>query len=174
MTMTRQLALSPFAVCLWALLGGARVAGAQAVEAIAPAAIDVSVSGPARLAEVGGVVPSSVLASSVALSPLGQTSIVSTKVVRVGREFSDLAAAIRPASGILLRDASDTVESPDPRDFAAVLRRGRRMQTSRALMIGGTAAAVIGLLVVNGDSGAIIALAGGGVAVYGLYLHYNR
>src|SRR5690349_18016820 len=49
-----------------------------------------------------------------------------------------------------------------------------KMPTSRALMIGGAATAIIGLAAVGGDTGAIIALSGTAVAVYGLYLHYNR
>jgi hypothetical protein len=48
------------------------------------------------------------------------------------------------------------------------------MPTSRALMIGGAATAIVGLVAIRGDTGAIVALSGTAVAVYGLYLHYNR
>jgi hypothetical protein len=49
-----------------------------------------------------------------------------------------------------------------------------KMPTSRVLMIGGAAAAIVGLAAIGGDTGAIVALSGTAVAVYGLYLHYNR
>jgi hypothetical protein len=49
-----------------------------------------------------------------------------------------------------------------------------KMPTSRALMIGGAATALIGVVAIGGDTGAIVGLTGTAVAVYGLYLHYNR
>lgn len=132
--MNRQFALSLFALSLCALPGGARIAGAQGVEAIVPPSID---------------------------------SVRST--------IADLAPTIRPASGILLRESGISLAASEPRAVAApVVGRSWKMPTSRTLMIGGTAAALIGLVAVKGDAGAIVALAGGGVAVYGLYLHYNR
>jgi hypothetical protein len=41
------------------------------------------------------------------------------------------------------------------------------------MIIGGTAAAVAGLII-GGDAGALIALLGTGTAIYGLYRHYSR
>jgi hypothetical protein len=56
-------------------------------------------------------------------------------------------------------------------DFAV---QGRsRIALSNMLMIGGGAAALIGLAVIGGEVGGITALAGTGVAVYGLYLHFR-
>ena len=56
---------------------------------------------------------------------------------------------------------------------APVVQGGRlRMPTSRVLIIGGTAAALTGILV-GGDTGAIVAVTGTASAIYGLYLHYR-
>ena len=78
---------------------------------------------------------------------------------------------ILAATGVRRADAIVGVEtSPIP----APVMVDWKMPTSRALMIGGAATALIGLAAVGGDTGAIIALSGTAVAVYGLYLHYNR
>ena len=105
----------------------------------------------------------------------GVEAIVPTSIDSVRSTIADLAPTIRPASGILLRESRMAAAASEPRAVVApVVGRSWKMPTSRTLMIGGTAAALIGLVAVKGDAGAIVALAGGGVAVYGLYLHYNR
>ncbi len=147
--MKRHLAPSLIALSLCALLGGARAADAQSAEAIVPAAIDSVDAQVTRPAPVANVVD--------------QT-----------RDPVDLRPMIRPATPMLLRSSLMPIDATRPSELAAFQGRDWKMPTSRTLMIGGTAAALIGLLAVGGDTGAIIALAGGGVAVYGLYLHYNR
>jgi hypothetical protein len=146
--MQRHLAPSLFALSLCALLGGARAAEAQGAEAIVPATID------------------SVDASVTRPGPLANAD--------APRELVDVRPMIRPATPVLLRPALMPIDAAHPGELAALQGRDWKMPTSRTLMIGGTAAALIGLLAVGGDTGAIIAMAGGGVAVYGLYLHYNR
>ena len=147
--MKRHLAPSLFALSLCALLGGARAAAAQDADAIVPAPID-SVVVPVRL--------------EPAVAPLA---------VEDRRAVSDLAPVIRPSISVISRAAEYPMAVPAP-DVAAFQGRDWKMPTSRTLMIGGAAVAIIGLVAVQGDAGAIMALAGGGVAVYGLYLHYNR
>jgi hypothetical protein len=63
-------------------------------------------------------------------------------------------------------------ESATPGDAASIAQAGTRMPTSRVLIIGGTAAALAGILI-GGDAGAIVAVTGTVGAVYGLYLHYR-
>ena len=147
--MKRHFAPSLVALSFCALLGGARAANAQSVEAIVPTAID-SIA-PAR-AEPG--VPASVGAATTPLP--------------------DLRPLMRPASPILLRHVDSVTNDDVLARELAVQGRSWKMPTSRTLMIGGVVAVIVGLAAVKGDTGAVIALAGGGVAVYGLYLHYNR
>ena len=147
--MKRHLAPSLFALSLCALLGGARAADAQSAEAIVPATID------------------SVDASATRPAPAANAVVAASELV-------DLRPMIRPATPMFRRPALMPIDATRPGELAALQGRDWKMPTSRTLMIGGTAAALIGLLAVGGDTGAIIAMAGGGVAVYGLYLHYNR
>lgn len=147
--MKRHLAPSLFALSLCALLGGARAARAQAADAIVPAPVDSVV---------------------VWVQPEPATS-PSTDARTIA---ADLAPVVRPSGPMVTRDVRFPAALPASRDVATVLGRSWKMPTSRTLMIGGTAVALIGLLAVQGDTGAIMGLAGGGVAVYGLYLHYNR
>lgn len=104
----------------------------------------------------------------------GVDATVPTSIDSLRSTAAGLAPTIRPASGILLHDSRIAVASVKPRPLPAAVVGRWKMPTSRTLMIGGAAAALIGLVAVKGDAGAIVALAGGGVAVYGLYLHYNR
>ena len=147
--MKRHLAASLFALSLCALPGGARAAEAQVATATVPSFID---STAALRADADS--PSHVAASAGAGVPSGPMVLTSTR-------------------GILNSDGP-AVDVAAPAAVAAIQGRDWKMPTSRTLMIGGVAAAIIGLAVVGGDTGAIIAMAGGGVAVYGLYLHYNR
>lgn len=147
--MKRHLAPSLFALSLCALLGGARAAHAQAADAIVPA-------------------PDSVVIRLQA-EPATSASTADARTVA-----ADLAPVVRPSGPMVTRDVQFPAALPASRDVATVLGRSWKMPTSRTLMIGGTAVALIGLLAVQGDTGAIMGLAGGGVAVYGLYLHYNR
>ena len=146
--MKRDLAPALFMLSLCAVLGGAREAGAQRVEASAFAINDstlAAVQAPARKLE--------------------PVTIVAKPELRGG-------PVILPASPILLRDAAQPARmnaglaAPAPVDW--------RMPTSRSMIIGGSAAVIIGLALVGGDTGAIIAMSGTAVALYGLYLHYNR
>lgn len=146
--MKRDLAPALFMLSLCAVLGGAREAGAQRFEAPAFAMNDstlTAVQAPGRELEA---------------------------VTIVAKQDGRGAPVIVPASPILLRDARQPARmnaglaAPAPVDW--------RMPTSRSMIIGGSAAAVLGLALVGGDTGAIIAMSGTAVAVYGLYLHYNR
>ncbi len=147
--MKRHLAPSLFALSLCALLGGARAADAQGVDAIVPTAIDSVV---------------------VRVQP---EPAVSPTVVDARAASLDLAPVMRPSFPMIARGVQYPFAVP-ARDLAAFQGRSWKMPTSRTLMIGGTAVALVGLIAVKGDAGAIMALTGGGVAVYGLYLHYNR
>ena len=147
--MKRHLAPSLFALSLCALLGGAGAAHAQDVDAIVPAAVD-------------SIVPR--VASAPAASASDDVRIVP----------GDLAPVVRPAVALIARDVQMPSATTAPRDVALLQGRSWKMPTSRTLMIGGTALALVGLMAVQGDTGAIMALSGGGIAVYGLYLHYNR
>lgn len=147
--MKRHLAPSLFALSLCALLGGARAADAQGVDAIVPVPVD---------SVVVGVQPG---------------AAVSLTVADASAPPRDLSPMMRSSSPIFARDVQYPAAVPS-RDVAAFQGRSWKMPTSRTLMIGGTALALIGLIAVQGDAGAIMALAGGGVAVYGLYLHYSH
>ena len=48
-----------------------------------------------------------------------------------------------------------------------------RMPSSRALIVGGTATALVGLFVVKREAGAAMACVGGAAAIYGLYLRFR-
>ena len=148
--MKRHLAPSLFALSLCALLGGARAADAQVADAIVPAPIDSVV---------------------VRVQPAPPVSLTAADG---GAASVDLAPMIRPSFVAPVRDVQMPPALAASRDVAAFQGRSWKMPTSRTLMIGGTALAIIGLVAVKGDTGAIMALAGGGVAVYGLYLHYNH
>ena len=147
--MKRHFAPSLVALSLCALLGGARAAGAQDVVAIVPTPVD-----------------------SVVVRAGAETS--QQPVVPVAPVLSGpFAPVMRPFAPISSPDVRYPAVLPSS-DVAVVQGRDWKMPTSRTLMIGGTAVALVGLLAVKGDAGAIMALTGGGVAVYGLYLHYNR
>ena len=147
--MKRHLAPSLFALSLCALLGGARAADAQAANATVPAPIDPPAAARAEAIHQSSVGPT----AAAAITPSPMVLSAPSSILNSGRSALDVAA---------------------PAGVAVVQGRDWKMPTSRTLMIGGTAAALIGLALIGGDTGAIIAMAGGGVAVYGLYLHYNR
>jgi len=146
--MKRHFAPSLFALSLCALLGGARAADAQAAVATVPATIE----SPA--------------------TPATPEMAPGARVSAPGDALPDLSPVVRPSRALYLNpDRSHEVAATA---LAPVQGRDWKMPTSRTLMIGGTAAALIGLVAIGGDAGAVVAMAGGGVAVYGLYLHYNR
>ena len=145
--MKRHLAPALFSLSLCAVLGGVRTAGAQTLNACPSAAIDSSapdVSVPVAPREIGSAI-------RVSAAPAGPTILAPTAI--------GFSAAI-------------TEERTPFAPSAAMV--DWKMPTSRALIIGGTATALIGVLAVKGDTGAIIGLTGTAVAVYGLYLHYTR
>jgi hypothetical protein len=105
--------------------------------------------------------PVTTMAVAPASTPTGSA------VATAGR--SHLGPTIVPPTGVTV----GTAEAAEPtRDAALILQRARRMQTSRLLMIGGTALAIGGLFI-GGDAGAIVSVTGGSAAVFGLYLHYR-
>lgn len=147
--MKRNLAPALFMLSLCAVLGGAREAGAQKVDATLPAIAD------------------STLAAIEVLAPEpSPVTVVTQPPLRGG-------PVIAEPSPILLRDAHPIPEMLAG-SAALPVAADWRMPASRTLIIGGTAAAIIGLAAVGGDAGAVIALSGTAVALYGLYLHYNR
>jgi hypothetical protein len=146
--MKRHIAPSLFALSLCALLGGAGAAEAQGVHATVPTPVDSVVRAPE---------PS--MSFAVVDAPIGSV---------------DLAPVIRSSFPMTTRDVQVPPALSASRDIAAFQGRSWKMPTSRTLMIAGSVVALIGLFAVEGDEGAIMGLAGGGVAVYGLYLHYNR
>ena len=88
-----------------------------------------------------------------------------SRVVATTRLHGPLVAGPTPVSR--------TVPASARHDAPVAAAQGRpRMPTSRALIIGGTAAALAGI-VIGGDAGAIVAVTGTVGAVYGLYLHYR-
>lgn len=146
--MKRQFAAAVSALSLCVLLGGARDADAQALDAIVPTTID---------------------SLSTTIRPVADAAPAIDAPVTEHGSFSPI---LQPSRSIL-REQSPAVQ--DPRSIAPAFQgRSWKTPTSRTLMIAGVAAVAIGLFVVEGDAGAIMAMAGGGVAVYGLYLHYNR
>lgn len=145
--MKRHLAPALFSLSLCAVMGGVRTAGAQTLDALPAAAVD-SLS-PAATAPIGpGEFVSTIRMSSAAVGP----TILAPTSVQLRATVTEQRASIAPAA----------------------VRVDWKMPTSRALMIGGAATAIIGVVAVKGDTGAIIGLAGTAVAVYGLYLHYTR
>lgn len=146
--MKRQFAATVLALSLFALPGGARDADAQAVGALVPPTIESVATTVRPVAEAGPAIDAPV------------------------KEHGSFSPVLRPSHSIL-RDQSSTVD--EVQSIAPAFQgRSWKTPTSRTLMIAGVAAVAIGLFVVEGDAGAIMAMAGGGVAVYGLYLHYNR
>ena len=144
--MKRHLAPALFSLSLCAVMGGVRTAGAQTLDAI-PAAIDSM--------------------APTATQPLATGEFVSTLRMSPGA----VGPTILAPAAIQLR--TTVAEQRAPIAPAAVMVDWK-MPTSRALMIGGAATAITGVVAVKGDTGAIIGLAGTAVAVYGLYLHYTR
>ena len=146
--MKRHLAPALFSLSLCAVMGGVRVACAQTVDApLQP--IDDSVIATVE-APIVPVEPAAVMAPS---APGGGPFLIAPTGVRPGATMFDVQTGAPAAPPAMVE---------------------WKMPTSRALMIGGAATAIIGLAAVGGDTGAIIALSGTAVAVYGLYLHYNR
>ena len=146
--MKRHLAPALFSLRLCAVMGGVRTAGAQTVDGVGSPTVDS--------------------ASIAMVAPLAQPARPMTVVTPVmgGRP------TIMAPTPILL---SDVGRGADNLPVAApVAMLDWKMPTSRVLMIGGAATAIIGLAAIGGDTGAIVALSGTAVAVYGLYLHYNR
>ena len=146
--MKRHLAHALFSLSLCAVMGGVRTAGAQTVEGIGPPTVDS--------------------ASIAIVAPLAPDAPASPTVIPVttGRP------TVMAPTPILLNDARrDAQDLPFATPVAMV---DWKMPTSRVLMIGGAATAIVGLAAIGGDTGAIVGLSGTAVAVYGLYLHYNR
>jgi hypothetical protein len=146
--MKRHLAPALFSLSLCAVMGGVRVAGAQTVDA--------------PLQPVGDSVMATVQAPIVLVEPAAAMAAAASP----GAPLLVAPTGVRP--GVTMFD----VQTGAPAAAPAMVEW--KMPTSRALMIGGAATAIIGLAAVGGDTGAIIALSGTAVAVYGLYLHYNR
>jgi hypothetical protein len=145
--MKRHLAPALFSLSLCAVMGGVCTAGAQTLDAIAPSPVDsTTIAAPAPVALFAPAMPA-------AQQHAGAPTMMAPTPIVLGR---------------------DDVASDETRPVAPVAMVDWKMPTSRALMIGGAATAIIGLAAVGGDTGAIIALSGTAVAVYGLYLHYNR
>ena len=155
--MKRHLAPALFSLSLCAVMGGVRTAGAQTT--------DAPVSQAADSASVAMIPPVTPLALDGA-APVRTTAMTLPPVLPPVR-----GPVILAATGVRAGDARIGVDiAPAP----APVMVDWKMPTSRALIIGGAATAIIGLAAVGGDTGAIIALSGTAVAVYGLYLHYNR
>ena len=146
--MKRHLAPALFSLSLCAVMGGVRVAGAQTVDG-----------------SVQPVADSTMVIIDAPLAPGAVTTVIAP-VAPSGAPFMMPATGVRPGSPILDVQSEVPAVLPPMVDW--------KMPTSRALMIGGAATALIGVAVIGHDTGAIIALTGTAVAVYGLYLHYNR
>ena len=147
--MKRHLAPALFSLSLCAVMGGVQTAGAQAAAGASAPGIDTTI-----------VVAS--IASGVA------TAADSPKVDGAAAGARAMLVASSPVGVMPLR----RVAAESPRTPAVAV--DWKMPTSRALMIGGAATAIVGLVAIGGDTGAIVALSGTAVAVYGLYLHYSR
>ena len=156
--MKRHLAPALFSLSLCAVMGGVRTAGAQTADGAAAQIADS--------ASVTMIAPAIPLAFDAGAPALAASSRLTSGSTAIGSPVILAATGVRP--GDL---AIGVATAPVP---AAVPMVDWRMPTSRALMIGGAATAVIGLAAIGGDTGAIIAMSGTAVAVYGLYLHYNR
>ncbi len=148
--MKRRFAPSLFALSLCALLGSVRTAGAQGAETVVATSLD-----------------------SVASMRVTAPNAPPIAAGAFGAQFTH-GPVIQRASAVRLADVAAAPDAARSRDLAVFQGRDWKMPTSRTLMISGVAAVAVGLLAVKGDAGAIIAMTGGGVAVYGLYLHYNR
>ncbi len=156
--MKRHLAPALFSLSLCAVMGGVRTAGAQTADGAAAQIADsasVMTIAPAITLAFNAAAPAPTASSRPAS---GSTFVVSPVILAT--------TGVRPRE---LAVGTATAAFPTP-----VPRVDWKMPTSRALMIGGAATAVIGLAAIGGDTGAIIAMSGTAVAVYGLYLHYNR
>jgi hypothetical protein len=144
--MKRHLAPALFSLSLCAVMGGVQTAGAQAVSVAPALAIDTTTT--VSIASV--VAPADPLPTAPA--PARVTIMTPAPVGVTATRSVPADAPTRPAAAAF--------------DW--------KMPTSRALMIGGAATAIVGLVAIQGDTGAIVALGGTAVAVYGLYLHYSR
>ena len=141
----RHLAPALFSLSLCAVMGGVRTAGAQTLDEIPMAAMDSTApAAPLAAREIASAI-------RMSTAPAGPTILAPT-AIGLGAAITEERAAIAPAAVMV--------------DW--------KMPASRALIIGGAATALIGVIAVKGDTGAIIGLAGTAVAVYGLYLHYTR
>jgi hypothetical protein len=143
--MKKHLAHALLSLSLCAVMGGVRTAGAQTLDGIGPPTVDS--------------------ASIVIVAPLAPVSATVIPVTS-GRP------TVMAPTPILLNDPRRGAQDLPFTTPAAMV--DWKMPTSRVLMIGGAAAAIVGLAAIGGDTGAIVALSGTAVAVYGLYLHYNR
>jgi len=154
--MKRHLAPALFSLSLCAVMGGVRSAGAQTT--------DGAVAQNADSASVAMIALATPLALDAA-APVRTTAMTLPPVLAPVRGPVLAATGVRAGEA---RIGVATAPAPAP------VMVDWKMPTSRALIIGGAATAIIGLAAVGGDTGAIIALSGTAVAVYGLYLHYNR
>ena len=150
--MKRHLAPALFSLSLCAVMGGVHAAGAQTLDGIAQPPVD-----SARMAVVAQGAPSTTVMPAAPLVT-GRPTVMAPTPIRLND----------PSLGARDTGAQDAL-SPAP-----AIMVDWKMPTSRALIIGGAATAIIGLAAIGGDTGAIVALSGTAVAVYGLYLHYNR
>ena len=146
--MKRHLAPALLSLSLCAVMGGVRTAGAQVVDGIGTPTVD-----SASIAIVAPLAPTAPAMPAVTPAVAGRPMVMAP-------------------TPILLSDAR--LDAQDAPFAASVAMVDWKMPTSRALMIGGAATAIVGLVAIGGDTGAIVALSGTAVAVYGLYLHYNR
>jgi len=147
--MKRHLAPALFSLSLCAVMGGVHTVGAQTVNTVAPRTVD---SANTTVTSPVASVPQVTTTVTPALA--GRPTVPAPRPFRLNDTIPGHAAVASDAPSAVMAEW--------------------KMPTSRALMIGGAAAAVIGLAAVGGDTGAIIALSGTAVAVYGLFLHYNR
>ncbi len=145
--MKRHLAPALFSLTLCAVMGGVRTAGAQTANDVVTVEADSAVS----TADLHGQ---------------------AAATFRIGSGMTAGRPTILAPTPMVIGRADDRLDARAPLAVAPMV--DWKMPTSRALMIGGVATAIIGLAVVGEDTGAIIALTGTAVAVYGLYLHYNR
>ena len=146
--MKRHLAPALFSLSICAVMGGVRTAGAQAVDGIGTPTVD-----------------SAGIAVAAPLAPTAPAMAAVTPVVAGG-------PVVMVPTPIRLNEAR--LDAQDVPLAASVAMVDWKMPTSRVLIIGGAATAIVGLAAIGGDTGAIVALSGTAVAMYGLYLHYNR
>jgi hypothetical protein len=151
--MKRHLAPALFSLSLCAVMGGVRTAGAQTLTELPPLVADSASVAPPSIA-----IDADLASTPPTLAPREQFMAGGPMI---------LAPTTIPLGTPGVRASASPVVAP-------VAMANWKMPTSRALMIGGAATAIIGVAVIGHDTGAIVALSGAAVAVYGLYLHYNR